>query len=235
MNKYKFILFITLTTLFLQKGFTQLTKNDSILMISDSLVISLTGHDYFEALERDTVPYMQEWTKISDITDLTKTSSSNYKEKNTFITYSVHYKLKSNVNDKNLYVINEFGGLGPAGLYLEFNNKLELINSRRFSIESHIKNEYKAYQRYLNSTFITKEKAKLIAEKYFSKGMKPKYWTTLFIYDIRSDLFYWCIEKEKGFMKVTEESVYINAEDAEYIDKKTSNYRQSFWMALFGI
>ncbi|MGF1636846.1 MAG: hypothetical protein ACFCUU_07210 [Cyclobacteriaceae bacterium] len=235
MNKLRLFFTLFLTICLSQQITAQLTKNDSIVMIADSLVISMTSQEYFEVLEREDVPYKQEWTKMSSMTDLTKINSSNYKKENTFATYSIHYKLKNSVNDKNLLVINEIGGMGPAGVFIELDEQYELVNPRRFTIESKAKYEYKAYQRYLNSNFITKEKARLVAEEYFSKGMKEKYWAVQFIYDTRSDIFYWCVRKEKGFKKVAEESVYINAENAEYIDKKTHNYSQSFWMALFGI
>jgi hypothetical protein len=234
MTNYRSVFSFFLLILIFKQAYPQATKKDSILMIADSLIISMTSQKYFEVLERDTVPNIQEWTRMSRMTGLIKTSDSNHKEENTFVTYSVYYKLKNSVNDKNLHVINEIGALGPAGVFIDLNEKYELVNPGRFTIESNTKHEYKAYQRYLNSNFITKEKARLVAEKYFSKGMKAKFWAVQLIYDTRSDLFYWSVRKEKGFKKVVEESVYINAENAEYIDKKTLNVSQSFWMALFG-
>jgi len=235
MNKLRLFFTLFLPILFIQQITAQLTQNDSIIMIADSLIISMTSQEFFEVLEREAVPHKQEWTKMSSMTDLTKTNSSNYKKENTFVTYSIHYELKSSVNDKNLHIVNQIGAKGPAWVYIELDEKYEIVNPRRFTRESDIKNKYKAYQRSLNSEFISKEKARLVAEEYFSEGMKEKYWAVQFIYDTRSDIFYWCVKKEKGFKKITEESVYINAENAEYIDKKTHNYSQSFWMALFGI
>lgn len=233
MTNIRPILFLIILSFFSQIGNSQTSKNDSILKISDSILISMTSLEYFSALERDTIPDRQEWTKVSDMTDLTKVNSESYKRENTFITYGIYYKLKKPKNNYDLYVINEIGTMGPAGVFIELNDKYELVNPRSFTTESNVKYEFKAYQRYLSSTFITKEKAKLVAEDYFSKGMKDKNWAVQLMYDVRIDLFYWHVKKEKGFKKVIEETVYVNAENSEYIDKKTHKYSQNFWLALF--
>lgn len=107
MTKTKLIIILVLTVTFSQYGIAQLTKNDSILKIADSIIISMTSAEYFEVLERDTVPFKQEWTRMSNMSDLTKLNSQTYKKGNTFITYSINYRLNEYVNKHNLHVINE--------------------------------------------------------------------------------------------------------------------------------
>lgn len=233
MIKTKLIIILVLTVTFSQYGIAQLTKNDSILKIADSIIISMTSAEYFEVLERDTVPFKQEWTRMSNMSDLTKLNSQTYKKENTFITYSINYRLNEYVNKHNLHVINEIGGMGPAGVFIELNETYRLINPQSFTIESNAKYEYKGYQRYISATFISKEDAKDVASNHFSENMKEPYSNTLFIYDVRADRFYWRIEKFKGFRNVKTEEIFINAENGEFIDKKTMPIRRNFWQALF--
>lgn len=211
----------------------QKSKNDSILLKADSIVLSLTSQDFFDNITRDNNIHLTEWTSMSSMTDLTKVNNSNYKKNNSFITYMVIYSLKEPIRFNNMHIINEIGGLGPAGAFIEFDSKLNLINPPKFTEESNLKRELKAFERFKAARIISVSDAKKVSETKFAENSKEPIFSSLFIYDTNSDRFYWEIKKFKGFQKVTIETVYINAETSDFMNKKTSSLYRTFWQALF--
>ena len=70
---------------------------------ADEFVIQLTNREYFDHLKRDSIPV--EW-------DYIRMDSTIFYPK----TFSVLYFLKDRDEFNNMHVINEFGGIGPAGI-----------------------------------------------------------------------------------------------------------------------
>lgn len=191
-----------------------------IISLADSIVIQLTNQEYFDHLKRYSIPF-DGHLELMD-------SSYAYPK-----TYSVIYFLKNPDEFNNMHVINEIGGLGPAGIFVKFDDKLELIEPRRFSMESKAKRQLKAFNRFRTTDLISKENAENIADKCFSEKFKKPYGNRLFIYDSNADLFLWRFRKFKGFMKVVVEEVFIDAETGKFVRKEETPYGRNFWQALF--
>ena len=226
MNRLHIIILSVFINTFSTSGFAQISKNDSILKIADSLVVSMTSLEYFNALERDSIP----WISMLDMTEL---NNETYKKENNFTPHSVYYHYKRSINFNNLHTINEIGGMGPAGVFIELDENFKLINPNSFTTKSNAERQLIAFKRYTSGKFITVTKAKEIADKSFSPKTKSSYGNTLFIYDTNNDIFYWRIEKFKGFRKGTVEEVYINAESSKFVEKRTYLMSRTFWRALF--
>ena len=190
------------------------------ISVADKIVIRLTNQEYFDHLKRDSIPFDAYFEMMDSIYTYPKI-------------YSVTYVLKNRNEFNNMHVINEIGGLGPAGMFVELNDKLELIEPRRFSMESEAKRQLKAFNRFKTTNLILKENAENIADKYFSEKFKKPYGNYLFIYDSNADLFLWRFEKFKGFKKVVVEEVFIDAETGKFVRKKETPFVRNFWKALF--
>lgn len=191
-----------------------------ILSVADKIVINLTNQEYFDHLQRDSIPFDGHFEMVD----------STYAYPKTF---TVIYVLKNPGEFNDMHVINEIGVLGPAGISIELNDRLELIEPRGFSMESAAKRQQRAFNKFKTTDFISKENAENIADKYFSEKFKKPYGDYLFIYDSNPDLFLWRFEKFKGFKKVIAEEVYIDAVSGRFKQKKEIPYRRSFWKALF--
>ena len=191
-----------------------------IISAADKIVIQLTNQEYFDHLKRDSIPFDGHFEMMDSTYAYPKT-------------YSVIYFLKNPNEFNNMQVINEIGVLGPAGIFVELNDKLELIEPLRFSMESMAKRQLEAFNKFKTTDLISKDNAENVADKYFSEKFKKPYGNYLFIYDSNSDLFLWRFEKFKGFKKVIVEEVYIDAVSGKFIRKKETPYRRSFWQALF--
>lgn len=198
----------------------QIQHYSDIISVADSTVIHLTNQEYFDNLKRDSIPFVAHFEMVDSI--------NPYPE-----TYSVIYFLKNPNEFNNLHVINENGVLRPAGLFIELNDKLKLIEPRRFSMESEAKRQLKALNKFRTRDLISKENAENIADKYFSDKFKKPHGNYLFIYDSNTDLFLWRLGKFKGFLKVVVEEVFINAETGKFVTKKETLYGRNFWQALF--
>lgn len=191
-----------------------------IISVADRIVIELTNKEYFDHLKRDSIPFDAHFEMMD--------STYTYPK-----TYSVIYFLKNPDEFNNMHVINEIGGLGPAGIFVELNDKLELIEPPRFSMESEAKRQLRAFNKFKATDLISKGNAENIADKYFSEKFKKPIGNYLFIYDSNANLFLWRFEKFKGFKKVIVEEVFVDAETGKFVRKKETPYGRNFWQALF--
>lgn len=212
-----FLLLLTVSPTFLNG---QNPDFSDINSIADKIVIQLTNQEYFDHLKRDSIPFDGHFETVDSTYAYPKT-------------YSVRYSLKNPNDFNNMHVINEIGSLGPAGMFVELNDKLELIEPRRFSMESEAKKQLSAFNRFKSTDLISKENAENSADKYFSEKFKRPNGNYFFIYDSNSDLFLWQFKKFKAFKKGIVEEVYIDAMTGEFIRKKETPIIRSFWQALF--
>ena len=94
--------------------------------------------------------------------------------------------------------------------------------------------EYKAFTKFEKAHLITADQAQKTASEYFTAGYKTPAFQNLLIYDTAFERLIWEIRRYKGFMNVTIEKIYIDAEDAEFLYKKTESIRRfSIWQAIF--
>jgi len=185
---------------------SQIKLGDSILRVTDSIVISLTSLEYFNLLLKDSTSY------ITEMTDGT----------NTYKSYSVSYWLKNRTKSfRNLHTINYLGDLGPAKFSIPIETTLGLNTTRFIRAKQKIEKQFIAYKRYLNADFIPLENAKKIAEEYFIPNSNAQFSDYYFIYNTINDKFYWRINKYKGYGIDTIQEIDINAETSVIENNET--------------
>jgi hypothetical protein len=216
-----------LTTIFLLVTFTFPLFSQSndlkerIWRITDSIIIERSSPDYLRNLVRDSIIWVI--TKADSIESLNSISNCPDKCKE----YKVSYETRS----KNGYILHTFyegKGLGPAGI------DIELESCLRLKFISNIEAEYKAFKRYNSAILISASEAKKVSAKYFTIGYKDPISSQLITYDLKNDEFIWRMRKYKGFMNVTLETVFIDAENSKFLNKETEKLRRySIWKAIF--
>jgi len=216
----RFLYFLSVTILIPAFLYGQKPLPSEINSKADEIVIQLTNREYFDHLTRDSIPV--EW-------DYIRLDSTIFYPK----TYSVLYFLKNRDEFNNMHIINEFGGIGPAGILVELNDKLELIEPGTFSMESWAQRQLRAFEKFKTTDLISKDKAENSADNYFPDNVKKPDGYSLFLYDSNTDLFLWRFEKFKGFRKGIIEEVFIDAESGRFVRKEATPFTRSFWQALF--
>jgi len=227
MDKIKKISILLYVLSFQIIGYSQTVDFDTArcFQVADSIILANTNDLFFSNLIREQDIHKSEMIRLNSLSDFNKELDEEYCEKNKVVEYYITYKIR---NDYNCHIIHKTGSMGPAWITIILDTNYVCNRISPFF------DEYLAVnQRLLKLEPISKDEAELVAIKNYGKGIHKKYIGALLIYDASKDLFYWRFEGQKGFRNVTDEQLFINAENGKFEYKITNKYKQSLWQAIF--
>jgi len=227
MDKTKKISILFYILFFQIIGYSQTVDFDTArcFQVADSIILANTNDLFLNNLIRKKDIYKSEMIRLNSLSDFNKELDDEYREKNKVIEYHITYKIK---NDYNCHILHKTGSMGPTWITIILDTNY-ICNE-----ELHFIDEYLAVNERLQTLEpITKNEAELVAIENYGKGMHKSYIAPLLIYDAKKDLFYWRFEVQKGLRNVTQEQLFINAENGKFEFKITNNYKQSIWQAIF--
>ncbi len=205
--------------LFLVTIFTNLLAQESanesdIWRKTDSVLLTQTSRQFLNSLTRNDLYF-------SDLTPLDSVNTSYRKR-----TVNVSYTIKSD-NGFILHQRTSSKGLSPVGAYFELDSNNSIIYTSDLDLS------YQAFKTKSATNVMNSEKAKTISEEHFSSKMKFPILPCLQIYDVELKKVLWQIDKFSGFTNIKKETVEIDAETGELINKSTDSYKRTFWRAIF--
>ncbi|WP_258105877.1 hypothetical protein [Marinoscillum sp. MHG1-6] len=189
-------------------------RERDIWRTTDSILVTQTSRQFLNSLKRNDLYF-------SDLTPLDSVNTSYRKR-----TVNVSYTIQSD-NGFILHQRTSGKGLGPVGAYFELDSNNSIIYTSDLDLS------YQAFKTKSATNVMNSEKAKTISEEHFSSNMKFPILPCLQIYDDELTKVLWQIDKFSGFMNVKKETVEIDAETGELINKRTASFKRNFWRAVF--
>ncbi len=205
--------------------YSQSIEKEKFIELADSLVKIKTDSNFFNQLIRDMVIPEFDYIPIDKITELEKLNKdTDYHDSLIETYYWIEYRIKPQCKC-TYHVINENGGMGSASFIIQIDKKYKPKDLPNFELYMN------SLMRLDKSEVINKNVAISVSQKYFSKKTRDSHMVML-IFDVRDNSLYWRITRQKGFRKVTEEHVLIDANGKEFMGIMVSEYYRSFWMTL---
>jgi len=198
---------------------SQSIDKERFVELADSIVKAKTDSIFFNQLVRDTVILEFDYIPLEKLN-----KDKKYYDSLKQTDYWIEYRIKP--QQEFIYnVINEDGGMGPASFIIQIDKKYKAKDLPNFGLYMN------SLMRFDKSEVIDKNVAISVSQKYFSEKTRDSHMVML-IFDVRDNSLYWRVTRQKGFRKVIEEHVFIDANRKEFIGIEINEYYRNFWMTL---
>ncbi len=197
-------------------GFSQTmheVKDYRFRQIADSLINSKTDTEFRKAIK-----YERTWECYYDTSNINSENWSGFKSVKGV---NVDYAFIDSCDQTYVYRTK---GLRRGGFEITFDLNRNIVEQPNFEFLKEVTTIH-------NKCFISSDIAQNVAIRY-CKPKSRKTWTNQLVYDLLSNKVYWLIERESGFQNGVIETIKIDAQNQNLIEKTSTPYRKSFFEAL---